>query len=129
MVDIPLLISNLTGCERQEWREHVSDEARELLRLLIHAIAQVSPGAKLGATAPYAKAECVLIEVGQEQPRSLANAFLQPIKIERRDTQPCSYPLALSKLYGLDVMYGPKNNASLPLPIYEWTEQAKSSSA
>ncbi|HHT91134.1 MAG TPA: type I-E CRISPR-associated protein Cas7/Cse4/CasC [Firmicutes bacterium] len=124
VVDIPLLISNLTGCERQEWREHVSDEARELLRLLIHAIAQVSPGAKLGATAPYAKAECVLIEVGQEQPRSLANAFLQPIKIERRDTQAMQLSIGALKNYmeALDVMYGPghEQRFAAVLPIYEW---------
>ena len=79
VVDIPLLVSNLTGCEREEWAHQEFEDARSLLGLLIQAVAQVTPGAKLGATAPYARAECVLLEVGSKQPRSLANAFLDPI--------------------------------------------------
>ena len=42
---------------------------------LVHLIATVSPGAKLGATAPYGYASWVLVEAGNRQPRSLAEAF------------------------------------------------------
>ncbi len=42
---------------------------------LVHLIATVSPGAKLGPTAPYAYASWMLVEAGDRQPRSLAEAF------------------------------------------------------
>ena len=52
---------------------------------LIHLIATVSPGAKLGSTAPYAYADLMLIEAGSRQPRSLANAFRKPSKAQTDD--------------------------------------------
>jgi CRISPR system Cascade subunit CasC len=82
VVDIPLLISNLTGCSQEKWQGQDSAEAEALITQLIEAIAQVSPGAKLGATAPYARAEYMLLEVGNTQPCSLANAFLDPIRLD-----------------------------------------------
>ncbi len=42
---------------------------------LVHLIATVSPGAKLGPTAPYGYASWMLVEAGERQPRSLAEAF------------------------------------------------------
>ena len=45
---------------------------------LVHLIATVSPGAKLGSTAPYGYASWMLIEAGDCQPRSLAEAFRDP---------------------------------------------------
>ena len=47
VVDIPLLISNLTGCDITEWESQDKQDAYDLLSLLIHAAAQVTPGAKL----------------------------------------------------------------------------------
>ena len=47
---------------------------------LVHLIATVSPGAKLGPTAPYGYASWVLVEAGDRQPRSLAEAFREPCK-------------------------------------------------
>lgn len=109
-VDVPLLVSNLTGCDRKAWREQATDDARELLDQLIHAIATVTPGAKLGATAPYARAEHLVLEVGDGQPRSLANAYLQPVRFDR-DTHPMAQSVAamaghldaLTGMYGDDV--------------------------
>ena len=46
---------------------------------LTHLIATVSPGAKLGSTAPYARARFMLIEAGSSQPYSLADAFRIPV--------------------------------------------------
>ncbi len=51
------------------------DMAGEVVRRLIHLIATVSPGAKLGSTAPYDYASWMLAEAGSRQPRSLAEAF------------------------------------------------------
>lgn len=85
VVDVPLLVSNLCGCDRSEWKnqpEETEKDARDVLQRLIEAIATVSPGAKLGATAPYARAGLVLLETGDSQPRTLANAYLEALAPE-----------------------------------------------
>ena len=66
VVDVPKLIENLGGD---------APLAGKSVEHLIHLIATVSPGAKKGSTAPYAWADLILIEMGDRQPRSLANAF------------------------------------------------------
>lgn len=52
--------------------------AGQVLHNLIYLIAEVSPGAKLGSTAPYGRAAFMLLEAGDRQPRSLAEAFRSP---------------------------------------------------
>lgn len=80
VVDVPLLVSNLEGCEREEWLEADRELAGEIAERLVHLVAKVSPGAKLGSTAPYAYAHLMLAEAGDEQPRTLANAFMKPVE-------------------------------------------------
>lgn len=124
VVDVPLLVSNLTGCEMEEWSQQDLGDAHNLLNLLIHATAQVTPGAKLGATAPYAKADCVLLEVSKKQPRSLANAFLNPIGNGKNGLNPMGQSIkAIAEYMGaLDAMYGDgeaKRFVSIA-PIHDW---------
>ena len=78
VVDIPGLISNLEGCHPDEWQDADRTLASVVVEHLLHLIATVSPGAKLGSTAPYTFADLTLIEAGTRQPRSLANAFRNP---------------------------------------------------
>ena len=66
VIDLPGLVSNLSGD---------ADLAGRVLHNLIYLIAEVSPGAKLGSTAPYSRASFMLLEAGDRQPRSLAEAF------------------------------------------------------
>ena len=75
VVDVAALVCNLTGCEAAEWQDADRELAGEVVKHLAHLIATVSPGAKLGSTAPYACADLMLIEAGARQPRSLANAY------------------------------------------------------
>jgi CRISPR system Cascade subunit CasC len=84
-VDIPLLVSNFTACEPKDWRDQYSDDAETTLRALLKAVATVSPGAKLGATAPYTHADFALFESGPQQPRSLANAYLKSLQFRSGD--------------------------------------------
>ncbi len=79
VVDVPLLVSNLEGCGPEEWLKADRKLAAEVVRRLIRIAATVTPGAKRGSTAPYARAHLVAVECGSAQPCSLANAFLQPI--------------------------------------------------
>ena len=69
VIDIPGLIDNLGG-------DHTL--AAEVVHNFIYLIAEVSPGAKLGSTAPYGRASFMLVETGDRQPRSLAEAFRRP---------------------------------------------------
>ncbi|MBJ7533587.1 type I-E CRISPR-associated protein Cas7/Cse4/CasC [Rhodomicrobium vannielii ATCC 17100] len=78
VVDVPGLVSNLTGCERKDWQKADREIAGKVVQHLVHLIAEVSPGAKLGSTAPYGYAEMMLIEAGDRQPRSLSGAFRAP---------------------------------------------------
>ena len=75
VVDVPGLISNLEGCPADEWDTADRELAGQVVHNLLHLIATVSPGAKLGSTAPYSCADLIFVEVGSRQPRSLANAF------------------------------------------------------
>lgn len=78
VVDVPGLVSNLTGCTRKDWQTADRAMAGKVVQHFVHLIAEVSPGAKLGSTAPYGYAEMMLIEAGNRQPRSLSGAFREP---------------------------------------------------
>ena len=82
VVDVPGLVSNLTGCDADDWQGADRELAATVVKHLVHLIATVSPGAKLGSTAPYAYADLMLVEAGSRQPRSLANAFRCPVNAQ-----------------------------------------------
>lgn len=85
VVDVPLLVSNLTGCALADWAgDHDRALAAQVVEHLVHLVAEVSPGAKKGSTAPYSRAELVLVEAGDRQPRTLANAFRDAVATEDR---------------------------------------------
>ena len=69
VVDMPGLIANVGGDKAL---------AGKICEHLVHLVATVSPGAKKGSTAPYARAQTMLIEAGRAQPRTLADAFRAP---------------------------------------------------
>lgn len=104
VIDVPLLISNLEGGAAGQTPEERTAAAGVVERL-IKLIATVSPGAKKGSTAPYAHALSVLVEVGDEQPRTLANAFLKPVAA-RGGLLENSYRQLGDHLAQLDKMYG-----------------------
>jgi len=107
-VDVPLLISNLTGCDAKVWREQDPTLAKRVLATLIDTLLRQSPGAKKGSTAPYAWADFLLLEAGREQPRTLANAFLEavPTKGAREDVRRIAVARLAKYLADLDTMYG-----------------------
>jgi len=82
VVDVPLLVSNLTGRAPDVWNAADTERAiaAKVVEHLLHLVATVSPGAKKGSTAPYAFARTVLVEAGPRQPRSLASAFEKPLR-------------------------------------------------
>ena len=104
-VDVPLLVSNLTGCEAGDWSKQDPSPTRRVLATLIRAITEQSPGAKLGSTAPYSRAECVLLEAGRQQPRTLANAWLRAQQAKNAPMRQAVEEMA-GHLKRLDAMYG-----------------------
>ena len=92
VVDIPGLLANLKSATQM---------AGETLHHLVYLIAEVTPGAKLGSTAPYARASFLLLEAGDRQPRSLAEAFRTPSKPQPDD----AIAALASHLGALDATY------------------------
>jgi CRISPR system Cascade subunit CasC len=105
VVDVPLLVSNLTGCERKAWEGADRTIAAQVVDRVVRLVATVSPGAKLGSTAPYANAHAVLVEAGNAQPRTLANAFLRPVS-DKGDLLANTYDALAAYLTESDEMYG-----------------------
>jgi len=128
VVDVPLLVSNLTGADPKAWTQQDLEPARQLLDVFVHAVAQVSPGAKLGSTAPYARAECVVLEAGTAQPRSLANSFLKPVRLDR-DPMQGSVDAMAQYMTALDEMYGPTADLRRVASIRNWPRTAETASS
>lgn len=72
-VDVELLVANLNGDAAL---------AARVVERLVKLIARTSPGAKKGSTAPFAHAEFLLVETGDDQPRTLANAFRKSVPLQ-----------------------------------------------
>jgi len=123
-VDVPLLVSNFTGSDPKDWRAQDSAEVRTVLKALIRAIATVSPGAKLGATAPYAYSDFVLLEAGPQQPRSLANAYLQSLRPHGNLTAQAVDALA-AHLKAQETIFGPTAERRALATTCAWTAEPK----
>jgi CRISPR system Cascade subunit CasC len=94
-IDVDLLVKNLGGDAKV---------AGDVVGRLVNLIAKVSPGAKKGSTAPFAAAEFMLVEVTDEQPRSLVNAFRKPVPLKGDVFQAAIHALG-SHLASLDAAY------------------------
>jgi CRISPR system Cascade subunit CasC len=79
--------------------------AADVVHRLVHIVATVSPGAKRGSTAPYAYSHLVMIESGDAQPRTLQNAFIEPVRANGALVQN-AYMAVRRHLNDLDAMYG-----------------------
>jgi CRISPR system Cascade subunit CasC len=98
VLDMNQLRDNLVG--------HPDELAEQLARNLVEAMATVSPGAKKGSTAPFSRAEFVLLERGGDQPRTLANAFLQPVHANGANVLADSAAKLIEYRHDLAAMYG-----------------------
>ena len=79
-----------------------ADMAGQVAERFVHLVATVSPGAKLGSTAPYGYASWMFLEAGDRQPRSLAEAFRDPC----RPSTEAAESAARDHLEKLDNVYG-----------------------
>lgn len=113
-IDVPLLVSNLSGIERKNWTDGNIDLAAEVVRRFVHLVGTVSPGAKLGSTAPHSYANCLFVEAGTAQPRTLANAFQTPVpKNTPGGVLTESYDALAEYVEDMDSMYGVQTDRRL----------------
>ena len=105
VIDAPLLVANLEGCPRGAWASADRSLAAEVARRFTMLATTVSPGAKLGSTAPHAWASVLLVEAGPEQPRTLANAFQKAVPTAGGVLEQSCRALG-EHLRGMDQMYG-----------------------
>lgn len=82
-LDIKTLLGNLENTGLSIHSNKNSKLAKEVVEALIYCLTTVSPGGKQNSFASRAFASYVLAEKGSVQPRSLAAAFLEPVKGER----------------------------------------------
>jgi CRISPR system Cascade subunit CasC len=98
VIDVPLLIDNLGGD---------NSLAEKTIEHFIHLAATISPGAKRGSTAPYARAGFMMIERGATQPRSLGDAFLKVVSARSGESMTDNALQAFgTHLQRVDAMYG-----------------------
>lgn len=95
-VDLGLLVRNLDG--------HAS-VARDALAALIEAAATVSPTGKQASFASRARASYLQLELGTQQPRTLAAAFMQPVT--GTDILTASRKKLELLQHNMDAAYGP----------------------
>ena len=109
VLDRGKLLENLAGDQQM---------AHEVTRRLVHLIATVSPGAKLGSTAPYNFASWMLVEAGVRQPRSLAEAFRSPCDplVESAEAAMSGHIERLDNAYGSDEARRAMSLSGNPLP-------------
>jgi CRISPR system Cascade subunit CasC len=109
VVDVPQLIANLEGESAKDWAS-LPPEKRELsgrvVQHLLHLIATVSPGAKRGSTAPFEWAKFLLVEVGDWQPRSLAGAFQNALRLDQPALRESAVQMLTDEIGKLDAAYG-----------------------
>jgi CRISPR system Cascade subunit CasC len=112
VIDVPQLVSNLCGLPAADWLKADRAAAAAVVRNFTHLVCTVSPGAKLGSTAPYARAWLALAEAGESQPRSLADAFLSPVAMRGDMRRGAALALA-NFVAGYDDMYGQETDRYL----------------
>lgn len=119
VIDVPQLVSNIEGCAVQDWQNANREITAKLVKHMLHLMTTVTPGAKLGSTAPYARPWFVLAETGDAQPRTLADAYLKPVPLHG-DMRDAALRQMEQYITACDSMYGDsKNEQRLVASMYD----------
>lgn len=106
------LLSNLGGDQAL---------AQRTLRALLEACAKVSPDGKQNSFGARSWASWIRVEHGDQPPRSLAAAFLQPIKAGKDGVLANAIAAAASWSQNLDNTYGPNTARAAELDVHKGT--------
>lgn len=109
VIDVPQLIANLEAVNIKDWATAPAEKrelAGRVVQHLLHLVATVSPGAKRGSTAPFEWAKFMLVEAGDWQPRSLAGAFHNALRLNQPELRKSAVECLAGELAKLDAAYG-----------------------
>jgi CRISPR system Cascade subunit CasC len=97
VIDFDLLKSNLSGLDS------ASEVAAQVVSRIIKLAATSIVGAKKGSTAPYSTADFIMVEIGDDAPRSLAEAYREPAKptVGAAVKKLSDYVAAKERIYGV----------------------------
>lgn len=107
VIDIGLLKSNLAGLDNP------SAVAAKMAANIMKLAATSIVGAKKGSTAPYSTADFIMAEIGDDAPRSLAEAFREPV----RPTIDAAVAAISSYMKKKEAIYGPGADTRLVMTI------------
>jgi CRISPR system Cascade subunit CasC len=109
-IDCDLLAENLGGDRAL---------ARDALEALVQCAATVSPRGKQASFASRARASFVLAERGPQQPRTLAAAFLRPVRARDGESDVAAASIAALDAFcgNLDQAYGPCADARVRMAV------------
>lgn len=113
-IDIDRLILNLAGDQTL---------AREALEAVVEAFATASPSGKRNSYSHHTRASFIRAEAGDQQPRSLAAAFLKPVQGD--DFLDISVRRLRETAKTIDDAYGPTSHSSTEMYTTEATGSLK----
>lgn len=96
VVDFDLLKSNLSGVDNPE------EVSAKVVSRILNLAATSIVGAKKGGTAPYSTADFIMVEITDEAPRSLAEAFRDPARptVDAAVRKLTDYVAGKERIYG-----------------------------
>ena len=106
-IDRPLLLKNLDGDEKL---------AARAIEALVRSVASASPSGKRNSFGSHVRAEFILAERGDAQPRSLASAFVRPV--EGSDQMGQSIERLMKQRNAFAKVYGAEWDADKKLDIH-----------
>lgn len=109
VVDFDLLKSNLSGLDNAQ------EVAAKVVGRIIKLAATSIVGAKKGSTAPYSTADFIMVEIGDDAPRSLAESFREPAKPTVGD----AVRKLTSYVAGKEAIYGPPSGPRFVMSIVD----------
>jgi len=101
---------------REELKKNLQGDielAKKSIEAFVEAAATVSPSGKQNSFAALSRASYVLAELGDDQPRSLSNAFFKPIEHTCDNTESESIRKLDSHRTALDRVYGSSTKAKV----------------
>ncbi|MTH95644.1 type I-E CRISPR-associated protein Cas7/Cse4/CasC [Roseibium sp. RKSG952] len=96
VVDFDLLKSNLSGVDNPE------EVSAKVVSRILNLAATSIVGAKKGSTAPYSTADFIMVEITDDAPRSLAEAFREPARptVDAAVKKLTDYVAGKERIYG-----------------------------
>jgi CRISPR system Cascade subunit CasC len=110
-INADLLVKNLGGD---------ADLARRAIKAFCEAVTSVTPSGKINSFANHGRPDFVLAEIGNQQPRTLAGAFVRPVRCAEGDDGLMLASIKALQDYraSMDKAYGPCADTARTLNLH-----------